>query len=400
MKKLKWQTEQRKINDLIPYEGNPRKMTEEQVTQLKKSLEKFNLAEIPAINTDNKIIAGHQRIKILQMLGKGNEKIDVRVPNRKLTDEEFREYNLRSNKNTGSWDWDMLANFDEELLLEAGFGDNEIDKMFDLKKDEDIEEEDAPIEEQNLIKVKKGDIYQLGKHKIMCADCTDNKNVRKLIGNEIVDLCLTDPPYNLGYEYNTYKDNKTPEEYKKWCVLWFENIKKISEQILITPGLQNLFMWLGIEKPKWILCWLKRNAQSGCTLRGLNRHEPIILYGKYEPILFWGYVKKIIPEDFYDIEIDKKEDVYDIKTAYIEDANDGIRELHSCPKPIRLFARIIKDFTSSGHVILDVFLGSGTSLIASERMHRKCYGMDIDPRYISISIKRWENYTGKKAVKI
>ena len=400
MKELKWQTEQRKINDLIPYEGNPRKMTEEQATQLKKSLEKFNLAEIPAINTDNKIIAGHQRIKILQMLGKGNEKIDVRIPNRKLTDEEFREYNLRSNKNTGSWDWDMMANFDEELLLEAGFEDNEIDKMFDLKKDEDIEEEDAPIEEENLIKVKKGDIYQLGKHKIMCADCTDNKNVRKLIGNEIVDLCLTDPPYNLGYEYNTYKDNKTPEEYKKWCVLWFENIKKISEQILITPGLQNLFMWLGIEKPKWILCWLKRNAQSGCTLRGLNRHEPIILYGKYEPILFWGYVKKIIPEDFYDIEIDKKEDVYDIKTAYIEDANDGIRELHSCPKPIRLFARIIKDFTSSGHVILDVFLGSGTSLIASERMHRKCYGMDIDPRYISISIKRWENYTGKKAVKI
>ena len=106
---LKWQTEKRKISDLIPYKRNPRQMTKKQVEDLKKSLEKFNLAEIPAIDTDNKIIAGHQRLKILKMLGRGEEEIDVRVPNRKLTKEEFKEYNVISNKVIGEWDFDILS---------------------------------------------------------------------------------------------------------------------------------------------------------------------------------------------------------------------------------------------------------------------------------------------------
>ena len=138
MNKLIWHTEQRKINDLIPFEGNPRKMTKEQAEQLQKSLEKFNLAEIPAINTDNKIIAGHQRINILQMLGRGEEIIDVRVPNRELTDDEFKEYNLRSNKNIGSWDFDELANFDDDLLKDVGFTREELIEYFGINNIEDV----------------------------------------------------------------------------------------------------------------------------------------------------------------------------------------------------------------------------------------------------------------------
>jgi hypothetical protein len=108
--KLSWHTEQRTVSDLIPNSENPRKMSEKQAEELKKSLEKFNLAEIPAINTDNKIVAGHMRVATLQLLGRGDEVIDVRVPNRKLTDKEYREYLLRSNQNRGDWDWDILAN--------------------------------------------------------------------------------------------------------------------------------------------------------------------------------------------------------------------------------------------------------------------------------------------------
>ena len=399
MEKLKWHTEKRIINQLIPYENNPRIMTEKQKNDLQKSLNKFDLVEIPAIDVDNKIIAGHQRLKILQLLGRGEEEIDVRIPNRKLTDEEFREYNLRSNKNMGDWDWDLLVNYNEEFLLDVGFSEKELSDKFNIETKEDNFDVNKVIGEIKEPICKLGDIWQLGKHKLMCGDSTDKKDIKKLIGNELIDLCLTDPPYNLGYKYNAYNDNKSPEEYKNWCNLWFNNIKEISEQILITCGLQNLSMWFEIEKPRWILCWLKRNSQSGCTLRGFNRHEPIILYGKYEPILFWGYVKKIIPEDIYDVE-DKKSDVYDIKTAYYEDSNDGMRELHSCPKPIKLFAKIIKDFTSPGNTILDIFIGSGTSLIASERIHRICYGMEIDSMYCDVIIKRWETYTGQKAVKI
>jgi len=121
-KSLFWKTEKRKVSELIPYEHNPRKITPEQEKQLTKSLEKFNLAEIPAINTDNTIIAGHQRLKIMMALGRGDEYIDVRVPSRKLTEQELKEYNLRSNKNTAEWDFDILSNnFDEDMLKDIGF---------------------------------------------------------------------------------------------------------------------------------------------------------------------------------------------------------------------------------------------------------------------------------------
>jgi ParB-like chromosome segregation protein Spo0J len=152
MKKLQWHTEKRIVNNLIPYEGNPRKMSEEQVKQLRRSLEKFNLVEIPAIDLDNKIIAGHQRLKIMQLLNRGNEEVDVRVPNRKLTDDEFREYNLRSNKNLGDWDFDELANYDENLLLEAGFSEEEINRKMNLDLEEDIENEEE-IDEYKRIHI-------------------------------------------------------------------------------------------------------------------------------------------------------------------------------------------------------------------------------------------------------
>ena len=148
--KLKWHTEKRKVDDLVPYEGNPRQMTEKQVDDLRKSLERFDLVEIPAVDTDNKIIAGHQRLKIMQILGRGNEEIDVRLPNRKLTQKEFEEYNLRSNRNTGEWDYDLLANFKKEELLNVGFTNKELDKIFDLEL---IEEEIKKSKKLSEIKI-------------------------------------------------------------------------------------------------------------------------------------------------------------------------------------------------------------------------------------------------------
>lgn len=119
---LKWGTSQRKVDDLIPYEFNPRILTQDEAARLAESLNKFNLVEIPAINLDNIVIAGHMRLAIMKQLGRGEETIDVRVPNRLLTPEELKEYNIRSNKNTGQWDFDMLLNNnDKEILLEMGF---------------------------------------------------------------------------------------------------------------------------------------------------------------------------------------------------------------------------------------------------------------------------------------
>lgn len=133
-----WHNEKRRVNELIPYEHNPRQMTEKQVEDLKASLQKFNLVEVPAINTDNMILAGHQRMKILQLLGRGDEEIDVRVPSRTLTPDEVREYNIRSNANTGSFDFGVLANsFGFEELVDWGFDKKELEKGFGVGKPEE-----------------------------------------------------------------------------------------------------------------------------------------------------------------------------------------------------------------------------------------------------------------------
>jgi hypothetical protein len=124
---LNWKTEKRRVSDLIPYDKNPRTLTKKQAADLRKSLERFNLVEIPVVDTHDRIIAGHQRLKIMAIMGRGEEEIEVRVPCRKLSDDEFKEYLIRSNKNTGSWDFDILANaFDAGDLVEWGFSEGEV----------------------------------------------------------------------------------------------------------------------------------------------------------------------------------------------------------------------------------------------------------------------------------
>lgn len=134
MKKLEWTTEKRKVNDLLPLEVNPRKISDAKRQQLIKSIEKFNLAEIPAINKDNTIISGHQRIKALQLIDRGEEMIDVRVPNRQLTRKEVKEYNLISNTHAGDWDFE---------ILEVEFEDVKIEEIWDF----DIPGFDMPTNE-------------------------------------------------------------------------------------------------------------------------------------------------------------------------------------------------------------------------------------------------------------
>jgi hypothetical protein len=134
---LLWRTERRRVRDLIPWEGNPRKISEQQAEQLRASLDRFGVADIPVVDADGTIVGGHQRCAILMAQGKGNLEVDVRVPSRKLTDEEFAELNLRLNKNLGEWDFDVLANFSEDLLLSIGFDEEELIVGFGLSRAED-----------------------------------------------------------------------------------------------------------------------------------------------------------------------------------------------------------------------------------------------------------------------
>ena len=248
--KLKWHNEKRKVSELIPFKRNPRKITDKQKEELKASVEKFDLVEVPAINTDNKIVAGHQRAVILHLLGRGKEEIDVRVPNRKLTKAEFEEYNLRSNKNVAEWDFDILKEFDVEKLLEVGFDDDELSEMWDDMTE--IEEDGFNVgKEINKIKkpkTKPGDMYQLGSHRLLCGDSTQEAFVEKLMNGELADMIYCDPPYNIGLDYNSgistqrkykgdkypdlqfkgFKDNKKVEEYIEFINSTVENALKFS----------------------------------------------------------------------------------------------------------------------------------------------------------------------------
>ncbi len=136
---LEWHTEQRRVSDLIPWEKNPRRMTDKQAADLRTSLERLNLMSIPVVDLDNTIISGHQRMKIMQILGRGEEVIDVRVPNRKLTDDELKEANLRENKNLGEWDFDLLSQeFEKTDLINFGFDECELLGNFSSDAEIDI----------------------------------------------------------------------------------------------------------------------------------------------------------------------------------------------------------------------------------------------------------------------
>jgi hypothetical protein len=275
---LVWHTDRRRVNDLIPFEKNPRILTDKQLEDLKLSLQKFNLAEIPAINTDNKIMAGHQRVKVLQLLGRGEEKIEVRIPNRPLTEKEFKSYLITSNALHADWNYSMLQNFDTDVLLESGLSENELSQIWDLQLE--VENDEFSVEKE-LAKIKKpktklGQIIQLGPHKLIAGDATDPAVIKKLFGKEKASMIYLDPVYNLEIDYNgglggkqnyggIVNDHRTDEEYKEFLKKIFENALSVAKEDVhffcycdqCKIGLiQGLYKELGIEN-KRVCLWIK-----------------------------------------------------------------------------------------------------------------------------------------------
>jgi len=385
------------VDKLNVLENNPRTINKEDFKNLCKSISKnqdyFSVRPV-LVNKNMQIFAGNMRYQAAKTLGM--KQVPVAVMD--VDEKRQEELCLRDNIQNGQWDMDKLVNWDEDLIRSVGLKDKQLDDFYNSKialQDDKIDV--VPTADNDLLTVETGDIYQLGKHKIICGDSTDINVIKKLIGNNIIEIALTDPPYNLGYEYHSYKDNKTEQEYKQFCAKWFANLKTVTDKILITCGPQNLGMWFDIEKPRWILNWIKRQAQSGSALLGFNRHEPVVFYNLSEPVVFYGNVKKRVNVDIYDAD-NERSDVYDVHTAFSEDHEE--KKLHSCPKPVKLFAKIMKDFTNTGDVILDVFGGYGTSLLAAEKINRCSYCVELDPLYVALAIRRWEQYTNKKAVKL
>ncbi len=418
-KKLVWATAQKHVNDLIPQEINPRKISDKQMSDLKRSLKKFNLVEIPAVDFDGTVLAGHQRIHALKLLGRGEELIDIRTPNRKLTEQEAKEYLIGSNKLGGYWDYDLLKSFDTETLSFAGFEEMELAKFWD--KDKETKEDSFNIEKElkkiTKPKTKLGDIIILGNHRVICGDSTKQETLTRLLGNERASMIYSDPVYNLEIDYDggiggnknyggSVKDSRTFEEYKTFiresldCALTVSNpnthVFYYCDQVYI--GLiQDVYRSFGISN-KRVCLWLKNSQNPVPKIYCNKAYEPAVYGVRGKPYLTESIMNlnEVMNKEFgtgNDLvtQVDEFLEIWTAKRLASKDYQ------HATSKPITLHEKAIKRCTKPGDIILDSFLGSGSTLLAGEQLGRKVYGCELEPQFCDLIIKRYESMTGIKA---
>lgn len=422
-KKLEWRTERRKVKDLIRYEKNPRKLSESQLDGIKRSLKKFNLAELPAINTDGTLVAGNQRVLALSLLGREEEEIEVRVPNRKLSKTEFRDYLLTSNRSGGSWDFEKLAEeFDLGELLTAGFDSTDLSNIFDdnleIEDDEiDIEKE---IKEAQNTDIKSGDMFSLGTHTLICADSTDPETVGKLVGENKIDLINIDYPYNLGINYSTglggkqnyggtMNDKKSDAEYHKFLVSILGNA------ISVTKADCHVFTWLD---EKYIgmmqdvfrstdvefkrLCLWAKNSHNPTPKIAFNRAVELCMYGvKGRPFLS-SKVKNLT--EFQNKEISSGnrliDDILDMFNIWLVKRLPSSDYLHATMKPPTLYEKSLRRCSKPGDKILDLTAGSGSLMVACEALKRSVYLSEIEPIFCQVIINRFKQISNEKVTKL
>ena len=411
MQKLSWHTETRVINDLVPYELNPRTLSDIQLRNLKKSLEKFNLVEIPAIDTDGKIIAGHQRLRVMQILDRGNEEIDVRVPNRKLSEKEYKEYLITSNKVTGDWDYELLKSFDLELLLDVGFDEIELSKFWDTDV-MSIDDNFDPEKELKKIKttdIKYGDLLILGKHKLLCGDATDPLAVQAVFGDERTSMIYSDPIYNIGLDYNkgvgnkanyggTVDDHKSADEYKTFIRKSLEVALSVSTQDTHAFYwcdeawvwlFQTLYNELGIKNRR-LNIWLKNSASPTPTV-AFNKAIEFCVYGTLGSPYLAPHSTDCTEVMNADVRVGNE-----LVNVWAEKRMKTSEYEHPTSKPPSLHEKAIKRCTKPNDIILDSFSGSASTMICAESLTRRVYSFDIEPIFCELARRRYEKFTGNK----
>jgi len=429
------------IGELKSANYNPRKWSESAIENLTESVKRFGLVD-PLIvnkapNRKNILIGGHFRLKIVKDLGyKEVPIVYINIPDI----EKEKELNLRLNKNTGDWDLKLLAEFDESFLSNVGFSSEELDEVFDI----DPTPEEFNLEKElqklkiNQIKFKKGDIYQLGQHRLMCGDSTIKADILKLMNGEKADFCFTDPPYILDYLKGGKRHGKSVtgfgakknRRYLETDVLppdftekWVANIAKIQKEnfsIIVFENWKNLrTIWDEVEKywrVKNMIVWHLPNRTQGFAAKykffskhdiaivgsskskkGLNLEpEKDLLQSEYETALFaisgkphWESYKKgkkYCPTDF-------------IEFRASDEKHSGQGIIFGT-KPIEILIPYIKVLTKRNDLIVEPFGGSGSTMIAAEKLKRRCYVMEKSPVYCEVIKKRWEKLSGGKGVKI
>jgi len=400
MDKITWKTEKRKLLDLKPYEKNPRKITAQAMEKLKDRIRKRGFHDVLKVDTNDVVLSGNMRRAALIDLDVFEVK--VKVPSRKLTKEERDIIVLESNKNDGTWDDEMLPEFDSEVLVESGFESLEVDSM---KKEEEDNEDDFDAEE--VVKAakaevsKKGELYRLGEHYLMCGDSTSIEDIDRLMGGAKADMVFTDPPYNMNYRSKTkggiLNDNMGQEAFVRFSSAFMAALKHASREgapFYVCSGYSSMvpFMYAmkenGLEFASTIV-WVKNTLGMGMN-DYRHKHE-IIMKAKNkkkkgQPILYgWNEGKH------YFIDAHDEADIWEVSKRSTNTMS------HPTQKPLALINKAVKNSSKRGQIVLDLFGGSGSTLVSAAKTGRRAYLMELDPKYVDAIIKRWEAMTGIKA---
>jgi DNA modification methylase len=284
------------------------------------------------------------------------------------------EYALSDNDRVGYYEEEALAELIYPHIKDIDLGEFKVDigEPIDLKQvverygpDIDDGADEVPEVDDTPAVTKPGDLFTLGRHRVMCGDSTKAEDVARLMRGEKAELCFTDPPYNVGRTY-TENTNDQRDDYRAWSLGWFSIAGGCAANVAFSCGHPNVPMWAGIKEWKWIICWYKPNAMLGSPFG----------FSNWEPVLFYGTTKS------------RGGDVVNVPIVPDKEL-DG---KHPVPKQIGFGIKFLELLTDSGHLVLDPFLGSGTTLIAAEKLNRTCYGMEIDPKYCDVIIKRYCDY--------
>lgn len=370
----------KKIGDIIPYENNPRK-NDDAVEYVANSIREFGFKNPVIIDKNNVIVAGHTRVKAAERLG--IEEIPCIMAD-DLTDEQIKAFRLADNKvgEIAEWDFEML---DLELLdidmdmTDFGF------ELEEAEEETEVIEDDYDIEPPAEPKAKLGDLWQLGKHRLICGDSTDVAVIDRLMDGVKADMVFTDSPYGINAvgdngevgadDFGIAKKGKykkiIADDTTETAQQAYDIYSQLCDKMILWGG--NYFLDFLPPSDGWLI-WDKRgesgirNTFADGEMAWCSFHTPVRIYHQ----LWNGMIRE----------------------------GEHEKRVHPTQKPIRMLSEILQDFTNEGDIILDVFGGSGSTLIACEQTGRICYMAELSPEYVDVIIKRWETLTGEKAVLI
>lgn len=424
--------------DLVPYAGNAKEHPEWQVEQIANSIDQFGFDDPIGVWHDKDgrpiIVEGHGRLLAAKQLG--IEEVPV-IALDHLDDEGRRAYTLAHNQTTltSGFDEDMLSKELEKItdidMGDFGFGDGAT-----LEDFEGVEEDDVPeVDEDEPARTKRGNIYQLGAHRLMCGDSTSAADVSALMGDDTADMVLTDPPYNVDYSAKANRVatlaayNQTNRRDTNRRDIANDLMSPAAFQAFLTDAFSDAFnhakdgaamyVWFSPSfvtevseaikaagvKPRQMLVWIKSKAVIGFS-DYQNIYEPCYYGWKPGDHFFAPTRKETTAIDQTKIASMSREELRDALEDALNALNNDViyvpmtvkSDFHPTTKPIRLFAHLLRNSSKPGDIVLDIFGGSGTTLIACEQMKRKCRMMELDEHYCDVIVERWENLTGKKAV--